>query len=190
MTVRLRVTHSAIVPPARSIVRKAPPTPSHACVLTCVKMDATPSTETRVPGATRSASDRSTASVMWRGISPVGTDSGASCVGWLEGAAGTERVCSCASCHAYRWRSSNLPPRFRAPPLSSSFLPSPPPPSVLRTCSFSVCWSTKVHLSVTMTKGSSGHLAAPPSGAPPPPSSGAADLQRWWGVNQNRNGSR
>ena len=71
--------------------RRRPQSPlhAHARARTCVKMDATPSTDTRVPGATRSASERSTASVMWRGISPVGTDSGASCEATVGGVDGT-----------------------------------------------------------------------------------------------------
>jgi hypothetical protein len=43
-----------------------------------LKMDATPTTLTRVPGEMRSTSERSTDSRMWRGISPVGTASGGS----------------------------------------------------------------------------------------------------------------
>ncbi len=43
------------------------------------KMDATPMMLTRVPGEMRSESVRSTLRRMWRGISPVGTASGASC---------------------------------------------------------------------------------------------------------------
>mmetsp|Transcript_29320 Transcript_29320/g.95698 ORF Transcript_29320/g.95698 Transcript_29320/m.95698 type:complete len:282 (-) Transcript_29320:169-1014(-) len=110
--------NTAFARPAPSCCTSSPSTRRYgvrmATAPTCplpalLNTDDTPSTCTRVPGGTRSTRWRSTDSSMCRGISPVGTSSGAS-------------------------------------------------------CSLSVCWSTYVQRSASITYGSTGHLSAPGAG--------------------------
>ena len=63
------------VPSSRADGRRFPPAGGFACVIT----DMIAVTSTRLPGEAQSTSLRSTVIMIERGISPVGTDSGASC---------------------------------------------------------------------------------------------------------------